>query len=367
MASGLSQTDLRRVLDFLQDLHTFRDHEAFTQHLVRAAPSFIDADVCDNCRYDFQGHQVTYDYFPHTFPLLPDVQERLALGIAEKNTSLSHWRKVPFGQASTWTDIAPRSYWHKSVFYNEMQLAHQIPFCLVMGFPMVDARSLSLLAMHRNSKDFTEQERALLETIRPHVTQASTNALQVTALQQSVTALSDGIDQSAQAAGLVNAQGQIAWMTASAKALFASYGEDKRAVHHDRLPNPFWDWMRHQNGLLDHAETAPAASLALVLHRGPRTLTVRLIRNGTHHLLLLKEESQELNWEALSQFGLTTREREVLTWVLQGKSNPEMSQILGAKAGTIQKHLGSIYQKLGVEHRTALVAYVSELLRTAVN
>jgi len=235
-----------------------------------------------------------------------------------------------------------------------------------MRLPMMDDRCRSVLGLHRSSKDFTHRERLLFETIRPHVIQASKQAFQVTQLQHSVTTLSDGFRQSGQAAVLVNAQGQIAGTTGSAEVLLESYAEDKRDMHHDRLPNPFWDWMRQQNGLLEHTEPAPATHRQLILHHGSRTLTVRLIRNGSHQMLLLKEDIQELNWEALNRFGLTTREREVVTWVLQGKSNPEMSQILGAKPGTIQKHLGSIYHKFDVEHRTALVVYVSGLLQAPV-
>ena len=50
---------------------------------------------------------------------------------------------------------------------------------------------------------------------------------------------------------------------------------------------------------------------------------------------------------------LTAREREVLEWVAAGKTSRDIAAILGASPRTIDKHLERIYEKLGVETRTA--------------
>lgn len=50
---------------------------------------------------------------------------------------------------------------------------------------------------------------------------------------------------------------------------------------------------------------------------------------------------------------LTRREREVLGWVAAGKTNAQIGEILGTMRRTIAKHLERIYEKLGVETRTA--------------
>ena len=70
------------------------------------------------------------------------------------------------------------------------------------------------------------------------------------------------------------------------------------------------------------------------------------------HLLLLSEKCSGTPWSALAEYGLTPRELEVLAWVTKGKTNPEIAQILGMSARTVQKHLEHVYQKLGVETRT---------------
>jgi DNA-binding CsgD family transcriptional regulator len=52
---------------------------------------------------------------------------------------------------------------------------------------------------------------------------------------------------------------------------------------------------------------------------------------------------------------LTPREREVLRWLAAGKTDRDIGAILGISARTVHKHLQHIYEKLGVETRTAAV------------
>ncbi len=52
---------------------------------------------------------------------------------------------------------------------------------------------------------------------------------------------------------------------------------------------------------------------------------------------------------------VTSREREVLEWLAAGKTDREIAGILGMSPRTVQKHLQHIYEKLGVETRTAAV------------
>ncbi len=60
--------------------------------------------------------------------------------------------------------------------------------------------------------------------------------------------------------------------------------------------------------------------------------------------------------------GLTAREAEVLLWVAQGKSNADVSAILGCSEKTVKQHLGSIFEKLGVENRTSASLVAVETL-----
>lgn len=55
-------------------------------------------------------------------------------------------------------------------------------------------------------------------------------------------------------------------------------------------------------------------------------------------------------------FTLTGREADVLVWLSRGKSNREISEILGISHRTVNKHLEQVFEKLGVENRAAATA-----------
>jgi len=65
--------------------------------------------------------------------------------------------------------------------------------------------------------------------------------------------------------------------------------------------------------------------------------------------------------------GLTPREREVLGWVTAGKTNAQIGAIVGASPRTIAKHLERVYEKLGVESRTAAAMRASRTLSAAID
>jgi DNA-binding CsgD family transcriptional regulator len=70
-------------------------------------------------------------------------------------------------------------------------------------------------------------------------------------------------------------------------------------------------------------------------------------------------------WEAEPlevNFGLTPREAEVLLWVAQGKTNPEVATILGTRLSTVRTHLERVFAKLGVETRHAASLRAMEVL-----
>ena len=68
--------------------------------------------------------------------------------------------------------------------------------------------------------------------------------------------------------------------------------------------------------------------------------------------------------EPLAPLELTPREAEVLLWISRGKSNHEIGIILGAKTGTICKHVEHIFSKLNVENRTSAALVALETFRS---
>jgi DNA-binding NarL/FixJ family response regulator len=59
---------------------------------------------------------------------------------------------------------------------------------------------------------------------------------------------------------------------------------------------------------------------------------------------------------------LTPRVAETLLWLAQGKTNSEIAIILGNTESTVKKHVLEIFEKLGVENRTAASLCALEVL-----
>jgi DNA-binding NarL/FixJ family response regulator len=67
----------------------------------------------------------------------------------------------------------------------------------------------------------------------------------------------------------------------------------------------------------------------------------------------------------LIDLGLSPREADVLFWLAQGKSNPEICMLIELRLTTVKKHVERILQKLGVENRTSAAAAAIEKMNAS--
>jgi DNA-binding CsgD family transcriptional regulator len=75
--------------------------------------------------------------------------------------------------------------------------------------------------------------------------------------------------------------------------------------------------------------------------------------SGSLSLMRLEYKTIDHGPKALRALGLTAREAEVLYWITEGKTNPEIAIILDASTDTVKKHAANLYAKLGVPTRTS--------------
>jgi DNA-binding NarL/FixJ family response regulator len=69
--------------------------------------------------------------------------------------------------------------------------------------------------------------------------------------------------------------------------------------------------------------------------------------------------------EPLLKLGLTPRAAETLLWLSQGKTNSDIATILGITESTVKKYVQEIFEKLGVETRSAATLRALEVLNSA--
>ena len=152
---------------------------------------------------------------------------------------------------------------------------------------------------------------------------------------------------------------RVVWQTPLARRWLPAYFD----VAPDELPAALLPWLQEAAAGRDARPLSTA--------RGARQLVCTLQGKTVDDdwLVVLREVSDAATVEAtMLVFGLTLRESEVLYWVAKGKTNRDIGDILGSSPATVKKHLERIYEKLGVETRTAAAAMalqrVRELART---
>jgi len=145
------------------------------------------------------------------------------------------------------------------------------------------------------------------------------------------------------------ADGRVVWQTPLARALLNEHFEG------GVLSDPVIAWVRTE-AERRAAMPTPQPGQTLTLPRQARRLVFALHeRTGDDEwLVVMRESSDQAVIEALAAaFKLTAREAEVLYWLARGKTNRDIGDILGTSPATVKKQLEGVYEKLGVETRTA--------------
>jgi CheY-like chemotaxis protein/DNA-binding CsgD family transcriptional regulator len=146
-----------------------------------------------------------------------------------------------------------------------------------------------------------------------------------------------------QALLVVNQQGQVLFATGQARVLlntFFAQGSDKN------LPGELQTWLRGPD----------SQRPKLISHKKRGEIEVdhfALSKTGNVSLLRIEHRNGDNGPKALLSLGVTAREAEVLYWISEGKTNPEIAIIIDASLNTVKKHAINLFAKLGVETRTA--------------
>ena len=158
-------------------------------------------------------------------------------------------------------------------------------------------------------------------------------------------------------------EGRIIWQTALAREMLQRYCDTVAPA----TPPAVLDWLHRHLPDVQRAQTEPPP---LSIVQGARTLTLRLHQQTGHDdagddwLIIMREVSDTSVIEAMSlSLKLTAREAEVLYWVVKGKTNRDIGEILGSSPATVKKHLERVYVKLGVETRTAAAGVATKRIR----
>lgn len=160
----------------------------------------------------------------------------------------------------------------------------------------------------------------------------------------------EAVDVAGMGTVLLDSQGRMAWRSPQAA-----------------------DWLAQAFGANEAAQATAAQWLGRARDDGeahtPVGNNARLVARhmgqggpGESMLLLTQTQADNAALQRLRNVALTPRETEVLSWLAKGKTNRDIADILGMSHRTVNKHLEHVFEKLGVETRSAAAAIAGRLL-----
>ncbi len=362
----LSHTQHNRLSRYLLDLYTMRDHASLVTHILSSLHTLIDCELISYTEMDFRRTQLVYNWGPDH----PSLRE--ALRPALERTGHQH-PTIPYilktrGQQSVQISdfLTQKAYKRLDIyqdFFKQVDTNYQLAALI-----QVKPSFMIPVCFNRKHRDFATQDRTQLDLLRPHLVQSFQNARIISHLKTQLTETSYAIEANHQALISVTTNGQILFATPSAVQLLHRHGLSPRRSS-NWLPTYLREWVTHLTAQFNSHARIAAPIQPLAIERNETCLNLQLLRHGEHYLLMLKETRtySSSSLQGLAQLGLSARETEVLGWVTQGKTNPEIGMILNISHRTVQKHLKRIYTRLGVENRHAAMTVAMEATRRERN
>jgi len=115
----------------------------------------------------------------------------------------------------------------------------------------------------------------------------------------------------------------------------------------------------HLRGLGEKLESAPTISLLTGQDGQPFYLHVLPLDSTCRDVAISVRELGTAVAAFHSRYRLSAREAEVVELVLLGYRNRDIAATLGAAPATIKKHLTHVFDKVGVDTRTQLIARIA--------
>jgi DNA-binding CsgD family transcriptional regulator len=217
-----------------------------------------------------------------------------------------------------------------------------------------DERRTAVLTVHRIDRPFAERERALFETLAPHLRAAYLRLEQGREAERWQEALETGLGQAGACVVMVHADSRIVRADAGAEGVLRRwFGSRPRATH---LPAELAEWV-------ELSRTAVRAPRFVRVRAGRRLEVVSARAPGGEDLLVLQERptARPDPAELADALPITRRQAEVLTLLGDGRSDAEIALRLGISVRTVGHHVEHILERLEVSNRTAAAGVLATL------
>jgi DNA-binding CsgD family transcriptional regulator len=225
-----------------------------------------------------------------------------------------------------------------------------------MALPLrIDSANVISIVFNRSLSDFQDHERGVLDAVRQPLAAIYRHLVVCEEAGVGLKCITELAADGGWLMVRVTLGGRVLDGSPAALRLLRRFFPEYASSSQTSLPPVLLSWfVRSRHWGLERPAIDQAQHFALT--RSGSRLRVHFVPDpddSAAGFLLMKHERLELDAGHLVQLPLTDREREVLALVGAGKTNGEIATVLAISARTVQKHLEHIFQKLGVETRTA--------------
>jgi len=248
------------------------------------------------------------------------------------------------------SDLMPLAEYRKTAIYNDYYRRVDADYQMGFAFGARD-RSVIGIAANRKKRDFSDEELFIFNVLRDHTQQAFEICQSLDATAGALSGMTAAHEREGRG---------VVCFDRDYRVLLASTAADElawdlfqcRAMAGAILPDRLLQCVLALKGPENAELPAPRIPLAHRLPDGSEVL-IKLVldmERGTHCLIFEREQVFSRP-EQLAPLGLTKRETEVAFWVLHGKTNWEISIILGIASRTVDKHVENLFVKTKVHNR----------------
>jgi DNA-binding CsgD family transcriptional regulator len=355
----ITSADQRKLSNFVRELYALDSAQRISERVAQGLGTLIGAESVFVARADPKRNMVSLladNIGPELQKLWPTL-----VALRHENPAISYHMSNPEGPALMIEDLLPMSQWKRTAVYNEFYSRLEMRERLSISLSLFRLDITGIVA-HRKRAPFTERDRAVLDFLRFHVSEACSTAkgCPALALPSVLEALEWLVGGS-----IVTLDGRVKVQFCSdlAQRYFESFFPNEGPVS-EGLPASVRSWVLREITHFESDDLGMRPPQPLLVRRGERTLHVRMARinEGVGSVLLLRAEDPVFELAKLSILGLGARPTEVLYWLAKGKTNKEIGMILSMATETVKAHLKDIYSRLAIENRATAAVMISELL-----
>jgi DNA-binding CsgD family transcriptional regulator len=330
---ALSDKQYRSVLDLVGDAHDAQDLDDLRGLMLPALRRLVPADWSSYNEVTAGGHAPVTIADPELPAFAYEAWERHAT----TNPLLAQLVRTRDTRPYRFSDVVDMRVLRATPLYLELYkplgVEHQIAF----GLPSPPTLTIGIALSRGGPRNFSDDERTMLDLARPHLIQAYRNAQLRERLGGAVDALKAGLERRGIAALVVDPAGVLVLATGRAPKLVREL--TGRPIREGRALPP------EVAALMEGSRPAGEPALTHIVGTP----------DGTR-VLLIDSPAEALEPALLESLGLTAREAAVLSRLAHGLSTADVAEDLGVRPRTVHKHCERIHRKLGVRDRAGAVA-----------